>query len=194
MANSYITTHVSRSSRNLLIWNGLFAAILLALAALCGKYYLNFFRGPLPVDDAYLLQAAANPGNGLIAYVEVKDPKLAPAGWKEESLSDDHIYETTPYFFLPVGDKLLLVKTHPERDGNRLIGPLQAIHVKTDMNVRDALIADAPELRDKLLPIMLNGAAAFTVAGYIGLAIFIPAMLLCVINLTRALWGLNAPA
>lgn len=194
MNSTFITTHVSRTSRNLLIWNGLVVALLLAIILpFGGPYYVNFFRGPIPVDDAYLLQAAKHSDSGLIAYVELADRPLLPTGWKELSLQDERVYSTTPYFYVAVDDKLLLVKTDPERDGHRLVGPLQGIHVKTDVEVRDALVAAHPELKDRLLPIMLNGAAAFTVAGYVGLALFIPAFLLCGFNIARALWGLNFP-
>lgn len=174
-----------------ILWNGLGLGLLVLFAAFSGNYYLNFFRGPVRVDDAYLLSAAATPASGLIAYVELDRPRLIPTGFSEEASRDENVYESTPYFFVEVKDKLLLVKTHPERDGAKLIGPLQAISAKVDVDVRDRLVSNDPTLRDKLLPMIINGAAAFTVAGYLGLAIFIPAAGTCSFFLFRAIahWG-----
>jgi hypothetical protein len=166
-------------------------ALLALFAAFTGNYYLNFFRGPLRVDDDYLLSAAATPASGLIAYVELDNPQLLPTGFSEEASRDEKVYESTPYYFIEVRDKLLLVKTHPDRDGGRLIGPLQTISAKVDVDVRNRLVANDPALREKLLPMIINGAAAFTVAGYLGLAIFVPAAGLCSFFLFRAIanWG-----
>ncbi|HEX3314580.1 MAG TPA: hypothetical protein VHR72_06780, partial [Gemmataceae bacterium] len=45
--------------------------------------------------------------------------------------------------------------------------------------------------KDRLLPIMLNAAAAFTVAGYVGFGLFVPVLLLCVWNIARGMAGLT---
>jgi hypothetical protein len=174
-----------------IIWSGLGLVLLALFAGFSGNYYLNFFRGPLRVNDDYLLAVAAKPASGLIAYVQLESPQLVPTGFTEEASRGEKVYESTPYFFVEVRDKLLLVKTHPERDGGRLTGPLQAISAKVDVDVRNRLVANDPALREKLLPMIINGAAAFTVAGYLGLAIFIPAAALCSFFFARAIatWG-----
>src|SRR5207248_2073695 len=109
--DGWVAEQVRRASRNSLLWNGVVLAIMLALVGWSGNYFYHFFRGPQPVDDAAILQWAANPGNGnLLAYVEMRDRKLLPTGWQEVSTSDDAVYSVVPYFMTPIGDKFLIVK------------------------------------------------------------------------------------
>lgn len=190
----FVEGQVRRVSRNLILWNGAVIGLVLILAWFGSTYYYNFFRGPLPVDDDYLLKAAAKPASGLIAYVQLQNRELIPTGYVEKSSSDGHVYSTIPYFFLAVGDKQMLVKTYSQFDGARLIGPLQSTSVKSDLEAFNGIVAQHPEMKDKILPIMLNGAAAYNVAGYIGLGFFVPILLLCGFNIGRASWGLGSPA
>jgi hypothetical protein len=189
----FIERQFKRVSRNLLIANGIVIGLIVLIGWISSTYYVGFFRGPLPVSEDDILAAARRSGSGLIAYVEMADRELIPTGYLEESSKNGKVYSVIPYFFTPIGDKLLLVKTYSAADGKRLVGPLQYTSVKTDKDAYDAIVAQHPELNGQILPIMLNGAAAYNVAGYIGLALFLPLLLLCTYNVGKAFCGLTAP-
>jgi hypothetical protein len=148
-----------------------------------------FFHGPQLVDDAYILNAAKGPPSSLIAYVEMHDRQLLPTGYVEESTQDGSVYSTMPYFFVAVGDKLLLVKAPRDAQGKILVGPLQTTLVESDKQAVEAIVRKKPELDEKILPIMLNAAAAFPVFGYVFLALVSPIIALCGFNIARALVG-----
>ncbi|MFO0883112.1 MAG: hypothetical protein U0894_02815 [Pirellulales bacterium] len=194
--SSFITQQVSRVRRNLLIANGICLAFLLLFAWLASGYFYFFFRGPKEVTGEQLVQLAENPGNGnLLEYVTFPDQEMLPTGLQEESTSDDKVYSVNPYYLVAIGDKLLFVKTEkPVPPRFSLLGPVSAISTKADIEARDLLLRARPDLRERLLPITLNGAAAFNVAGYIGLAFLSPLFLLCAFNVVRGLHGLGGIA
>jgi hypothetical protein len=139
------------------------------------------------VDDAYILRAAKGPGSGLIAYVELRDHPLIPAGYIEESTQNGQVYSTMTYFFVVVGDKKMLVKGTKDAKGDRLLGPLQYYSAQTDRDALAGILAENPGLRDNVLPVMFNAAAAFNVFGYILLAVGTPLVALCWFNIARAI-------
>ncbi|MGV3605579.1 MAG: hypothetical protein ACO1RA_04160 [Planctomycetaceae bacterium] len=189
--SSFITQQVSRVRRNLLIANGICLAILLFIAWLASGYFYFFFRGPKEITGDQLVELAQNPGNGnLLEYVRFPDQEMLPTGIQEESTTDDKVYSVNPYYLVAIGEKLLLVKTEkPVPPRFSLLGPVSAISVKSDVEARDLILQTRPDLRQRLLPITLNGAAAFNVAGYIGVAFLLPFFVLCSYNIVRGLHG-----
>jgi len=194
--SSFIAQQVSRIRRNLLIANGICLAFLLFFAWLASGYYYFFFRGPKEVTGEQLVQLAQNPGNGnLLEYVKLQDQEMLPTGIQEESTTDDKVYSVNPYYLVAIGEKLLLVKTEkPVPPRFSLLGPVSAISAKADVEARDLLLQTRPDLRQRLLPVMLNGAAAFNVAGYVGLVLLLPFFVLCSYNIVRGLHGLGGLA
>jgi hypothetical protein len=189
--NSFIAAQTSRASRNSLIANGLVLAIVAGLLWLGGTYYYCFFLGPFPLSDAQL-QELGKSGSGLMSYAVLENRRLEPTGWDEIVTRDDRLHERSSYFLMPVGERYMLVLAKSFGDGARLLGPVYHVGT-TETEVIDKIVADRPELSGKIMPIMLNHTAAFTVAGYLGLAIFVPTLLLCSINLARAWWGKMHP-
>lgn len=191
--SSFIAQQVTRVRRNLLIANGICLGFLLFFAWLASGYFYFFFRGPKEITGEQLVQLAQKPGNGnLLEYAKFQDQEMLPTGIQEESTSDDKVYSINPYYLVAIGEKLLLVKTEkPVPPRFSLLGPVSAISAKADVEARDLLVKARPDLSPRLLPIMLNGAAAFTVAGYIGIAFLSPLFLLCSFNVVRGLQGLG---
>ena len=154
---------------------------------LLSTYYYFFFHGPVPADDARLLADAAPARlSWLIDYVRIDDRELLPSGYEERNTRNGKVTSVHPYWLLPVGDKLLLVMTESRADTRHLVGPVSTISMKSTVEVRDKMLAEHPELKDRLLPIMLNAAAAYNVFGYIGLVFFPLVTLLCLFNIVRA--------
>jgi hypothetical protein len=139
------------------------------------------------VDDAFLLDAAEGPARGLIAYVELHDRPLIPTGYVEESTQNGHVYSTMAYDFIAVDGQAMLVKAPPNAKGQKLVGPLESIASKSDREALAAIVAQHPELRDKILPVILNASAAFNVLGYLFFGLVTPVLALCGYNIARAL-------
>jgi hypothetical protein len=175
-----------RVSRRLLFWNGLVVG-LVAMVVWSLWFYLRwFFHGPVLVDDAFILDTAAGPSRSLIAYIEMRDRRLIPTGYVERSLRDGKVYSTQAYDFIAVGGRLMLVKAPPDAQGRRLVGPLESVSEKADREALAAIVARNPELRDQILPVMLNASAAFRVFGYVLFYIIPPILGLCVYNMAGA--------
>ncbi len=189
----FISQQVSRIRRNLCIANGIALAILLFFAWLTSGYYYCFFRGPRLVTPDQMLEIAKSPGSGnLLDYVEMHDQVLVSTGLYEESTNDDKVYSINPYYLVAIGEKFLLVKTEDKAPSGKVLrGPVAAVYSKPDQSAHAMLLSARPDLRSRLLPIILNDAAAFNVAGYIGLVFFTPLFLLCTYNLVKAVHGLG---
>jgi hypothetical protein len=192
-STGWIAGQVRRASRNSLIWNGVTLLLFALIAWFSRNYYYNFFFGPFSYDDARLLKTAENPGNGnLLAYIELKDRQLLETGWEEISTTDGKPYSMVPYFMTPVGDKLMIVMAKDAKDGQHLVGPLYKVRDR-EAGVIAFMEERHPELRGKFLPVQLNGVAAFPVIGWIGLIIGVPVILLCLFNVSRAIWAIQHP-
>jgi hypothetical protein len=177
---------IRRVCRTILWWNGIIVG-LVAIVVWSLWFYLGwFFHGPERVDDAFILDAAQGPSSSLIAYVELPDRKLFPTGYVEESSSNGKVYAIMTYYFLAVDGQMMLVKADPKAQVPKLVGPLESITVKSDQEALAAIIAKNPQLRDRILPVILNASAAFNVFGYVLCCILIPILGFCCYNMIRA--------
>ena len=193
-STGWIAGQVRRASRNSLIWSGIPLLLLALLGWFCGNYYYNFFYGPFPYDDALILKAAENPGNGgLLAYIELKDRQLLKTGFEEISTQDGKPYSVVPYFMTPIGDKMMIVMAKDARDGKHLVGPLYKVR-DLEAGVISFLEERHPELRGKFLPVQLNNVALFKMAGYLGLPLGVFLVLLFLFNIGWAIWSMQHPA
>src|SRR5207248_3195018 len=108
--------------------------------------------------------------------------QLFPTGMAVVTTVDGKPRASTPYFFTPVGDRVMLVLAESAADGRRLVGPLYAVPDKVEKEVIDKIVQQRPDLQGRFLPVMVNGVAAFTVIGWIGLGVLIPLTLLAAVN------------
>jgi hypothetical protein len=182
----FIAHQIRGVSRRLLLWNGIVVGLVPIVIWVLWFYLAWFFHGPELVDDAFILDAAKGPTRSLIAYVELRDRRLVPTGYVEESSQNGKVYSTTAYYFIAVDGQLMLVKALPNAQGQRLVGPLESITVKVDQHALAAIVAKNPQLRDRILPVMLNASAAFNVFGYVLFGIVTPILVLCSYNMARA--------
>ena len=184
--DGFVERQIRRVSRNLVILNGSVLGLLVIIVLLLRSYVVGFLHGPQLVDDDYLLNAAEGRGSRLIAYVEIRDHPLIPTGVVEESSQDGKVYSTMSYYLIAVGDNQMLVKATQDAQGHRLIGPLQSISVRSDRLALDAIVTKNPALRNRILPVMVDAAAAFNVFGYVLIGLFTPIVALCAYNIARA--------
>jgi hypothetical protein len=185
-SDGFVEQQIRRVSKNLFLWNGIVVGLIAILVLLLWSYLGWFVHGPRLVDDAFLLDATNRPANGLIAYIQLLDHQLVPTGYVEESSQNGKVYSTIAYYFVTVGDQLMLVKGPTDAQGQKLVGPLQSISVKSDQQALTSIVARNPNLRDRILPVMLNAAAAFDVSGYVLFGILTPILILCGYNIARA--------
>jgi hypothetical protein len=163
----FIEQQICRVSRRLLLWNSIIVALVAIVVCLLWSYLGWFFHGPELEDDAFILDAAKGPTQSLIAYVELRDRRLVPTGYVEESSRNGKVYSTMAYYFIAVDGQSMLVKAPSNAQGQKLVGPLESISVKVDQDALAAIVAKNPQLRDRILPVMLNASAAFNVFGYV---------------------------
>lgn len=183
-----------RKTYRLLFWNGLFLALLLTLVWASSTYYYYFFFGPVPADDAALLELARHPDKrALLSYVELTDRTLIPTGWREVATVDGKPSYHNPYYLIAVGDRYLIVHGERDADGKRLIGPIGRMPLDVESQVVAEIVRERPELDGKFLPLMLRASAAFTVIGYVGLVLLTPLALLLTCNLGKGLARLSGP-
>ncbi|MDB5302134.1 MAG: hypothetical protein JWO87_3797 [Phycisphaerales bacterium] len=186
--SGFITGQIRRTDRNFLAWNLAALAVVLALCWISSTYYYYFFHGPLPADDNTLLSLArASDHRILVNYLEVKDHPLTPAGWTEVSTNNDVPYSRIPLFLMRVGDQWMLVMSKRADAGRDLMGSVYRVPKDVQSEVIPALERRNPQLHGRILPVLFNGEVAFKVSGYVGLALLVPAGLLVLFNVVRAL-------
>ena len=122
----------------------------------------------------------------LIDYADLGKRLLQPTGWKEITTINNQPHTSYPYYYTPVGNKFLLVKTENRAPGPQLIGNLYRIPADVQRDVIGGLEAKNPLFRGRFLPVMLDAAAAFKVFGYVFLGLFGPTAYFCVWNIAAA--------
>lgn len=186
---------VLRASRNSLIWNGISLLVLAIVLWLTADYFYCFFRGPVLLTDAQLLEVIERNGQrSLIDYVDLRDRTLIPTNWQEVSTKDGKPYSTVPFFLLPVGERsLIAVLAESQNDGKKLIGPLGPAR-ELDQRVISAVVKKHPEFDGRILPIVLSNVAAFNVGAYVLLVFLVPWGTYCSWNIARAVMARANPS
>lgn len=167
---SWLNAQVARTIRNSLTWNSIGAVLLVLLVWMTSDYFYWFFRGPTPASDAQLMEMIAQGGQrSIIGYVSSTERKLQATNWSEVVTMDDgrkeKVHTSTPYFLLPVDDKYLLVLAKESSETN-LVGPLSHAR-ELDRRVIKSLESENPQLAGKILPVVMNAEAAFSVLAYL---------------------------
>lgn len=181
-----------RPGVRLLMVNLILLTAIVALLLYSGSYWSNFFGGPYVVDDDFLIVAATDESaQGLIRYVELSDRTLVDTGWVGQMERNGKPLYADKFFAMPVRDRWMLVMADSPEDGRKLIGPLYRISAPVETKVLQSAQEEHPEWNGKLLPVMINGKAAFTVVGYLGLAILLPLLIVSMVNIARAVVKLS---
>jgi Family of unknown function (DUF6709) len=193
MWDTLIGRQIRRSSRNLIIWNGLLLAGVIVFFSLTARCYYNFLFGPFPLDRD--------------AVVKLKDDNLSEYFVTVESdfCQDTGVpfmktgkrgrkYVGGRYLLLDMKDSWLVVKVGnnaaAEKKWTGTIANLSP-EARSDLGGVLGFNRFGPQAGAKpLLPVMLD-ATGFRLLGYIGLAIAVPAGLLSVWNLFKGVSRLS---
>jgi hypothetical protein len=173
---SWLNAQVARTIRNSLVWNSIGALLLVLLLWMTSDYLYWFFRGPTAASDAEILKMIDQGSQrSIIGYVSSSDRKLQQTNWSEVVTMDDgqkeRVHTDTPYFLMPVEDKYLLVQAKESLETN-LVGPLSHAR-EIDQRVMKSLESENPQLAGKILPVVMNAEAAFSVFAYIVIPILV---------------------
>ncbi len=193
MWDTLIGRQIRRSSRNLIIWNGLLLAGVIIFFALTARYYYNFFLGPFPIDREAIVKL--NDDNLNEYFVTVESDFCQDTGvqfWKTGKRG--RRYVGGRYFVLDMKDSWLVIKAGnnatPDKNWTGTITVLSA-EARSDLAAPMGInrAARQPNLKP-LLPVMLD-ATGFRMPGHFGLAIALPLGLLSVRNLLKGMSRLS---
>jgi hypothetical protein len=191
MWDGYVGRQIERSNRNHLIANTCLLLALVAAAGTSWRYLYNFARGPFPMDRQTLL-ASTLPGQLQKYYVTVQADKTFDTGIAQYETEEGNAHPragdavTAYYYAAQIGDRLLLVKSPQATQATQFAGALVPTSSEEQMQVVARLEAKNPKLHSAFLPCMLD-ATGFRNAGYWGLGIGVPLLLLALWNLQKGL-------
>ncbi|MCY2967895.1 MAG: hypothetical protein NT069_30420 [Planctomycetota bacterium] len=157
-----------RPGVRLLTVNLILLTAIVALLLYSGSYWSNFFGGP------YL-----------------SDRTLFDTGWVGQMERNGKPLYADKFFAMPVRDRFLLVMADSPEEGRKLVGSLYRISSPVEKQVFQSAQKEHPEWKGKLLPVMINGKAAFKVVGYLGLATLLPMLTISMVNIARAVVKLS---
>jgi hypothetical protein len=186
----WVENEARRANRNLLVMNGLIAAVILVIVGVNYRYCVNFFLGCQPISAAELanLKSADQRWRN---FVTVTGDKQAKAGYRdiEEKTESGRVVSREvkdEYVFLRVGgSNILLVKARPGEGKLEYSGELVPTPEQVQTDLLRPFAAAQPDLGAMVLPFTLN-AADYDSSGWVGLVIMSPLLLLALWNLLKA--------
>lgn len=160
-----------------------------ALFAVSTSYLMEWFRGPTIVRDLNELRSLVEEceRTGSMRYVRLEAQPLQSTDFEAIATSNGKQYSSNPYFLLSLSDIDILVMTVVGGEQEPIVGPLQVISGGVDQEVFEGLKAESNERGQRLRPVIINAAAAFSVPGYLLLGLGGPLFLLFVFNVGRAI-------
>jgi hypothetical protein len=195
----WIENEARRTNRNLMITNGLIAAVILVIVGANYRYCVNFFLGCQPITAAELasLKSADQRWRN---FVTVSGDKQANTGYrdieKRVEKATGRVISTEvkdEYIFLRVGgSEILLVKAPPGEGKLEYSGELVPTPEQVQADLLRPFAAQEPDLGAKVLPFTLN-AADYRSNGWVGLVIMAPLMLLALWNILKAVRRSSEP-
>ena len=172
----------------LLVGNMIGLVLVVGLFALSAQYLNQWFRGPEVVADLMKLRALVEEceRSGAMRYVRLEPQQLQSTDFQAIATSNGKEYSSNPYFLLNLSDVDILVMTVVGGEQEPIVGPLQVIHGGVDREVFEGLKAEQNETSQRLRPVIINAAAAFSVPGYLLLGLGVPLLMLFLFNVVRA--------
>jgi hypothetical protein len=175
--NEYLTHHIKRSQRHMLLSGIGLLILFLGAGYLFRRWYVNVFFGPFRIDPS-VLSASKNPDDHFRYFIKVKGKATFDSG---AQVVDELGEPVATYLFLDLGPKLLLVQApmgEEQLDFRGLLAPLKYDHKE---KIIDPLLKERPDLKEAVLPFLLD-AISFRcgrqelVVGLSGVAVFIVAI------------------
>jgi hypothetical protein len=192
MWENVIRQQIRSSNRNLFVTNLAILAIVLVSLWGAERYVYNCFAGPFPMSHDDLLRVT-DPKSQRRYFVSID--KLAPVDIGLQAIertrnryTDEVTSEKiTGYFFAPLGNKFLLIKSPSSAAASTYSGVLAPVKggvrswLQTEM-----LDAKNMKFEQVFLPFVLD-ATFFRTGAYAGLAFAIPLALLAAYNVLKAI-------
>ncbi len=189
MWDNLVGHEIRRSTRNVIFWNLLLLAGLLAISVASSRYLYSLFAGPFRLETADLL-AQQKQRDFPWKYVTVTAKEVHRTAWRDITQTVDRSGKvkseevTANYSLLVVDNKILVVRHDPEvwpatTCSGRLL-PLPN-HVRTTFLAREN-----PEMQGAFLNLLLDQTTFWRRAGYIGLALGVLLALFALRNLVRS--------
>jgi hypothetical protein len=194
----WIENEARRANRNLLVVNGLIAAVLVLAAARNYRYCANFVLGCQPITAAELANLKS-PDQRWRNFVTVTGDKQFKTGYQDieqrVEKATGRVISTDvkdEYVLLRVVDKILLVKAPPGEGRLEYSGELVPTTDQVESDLVRPFAAKQPELAAMVLPFTLN-AADYRSSGWVALAIGLPLLALALWNVLKAVRRASEP-
>jgi uncharacterized protein DUF6709 len=194
----WVENEARRANRNLLVTNGLIAAVVLLIAGANYRYCANFFLGCQPIS-AIELASLSSPDQRWRNFVTVTGDKQARTGYRDVERrvekATGRVISTEvkdEYVLLRAGGKILLVKAPPGEARLEYSGELVPTPEQVQADLLRPLAAKEPDVGAMVLPFTLN-AADYRSSGWIGLAVMAPLLALALWNVLKAVRRSSEP-
>jgi hypothetical protein len=182
MKKNVIHAHMERTARTLLLWNVLLIAVVVAGFLFSFRYFYNFVLGPFPMDRGELL-AIEDPGSQFRYFVTI----VGDEGIQTGAARLENKVVKQSYNLILIHDRLLFVESEGTTFyGKEATGALVAIPYEIRRKIVDPTLAKNPELRNQVLPFMLD-ATSFRLPGIIGILVGVSLIGVGGWNIRRAL-------
>ena len=178
---TFLDRQIHRTNRNLLLVSLFLIVGVVGYAAVARRYLYNFFAGPFEVSGPQLV-TIQQPSSQLRYFVKVKGEDISDTGLQEverETEGGTVKRETmkAKYSILLLARHLLIVKSGPNETGTVYTGELDDLPSDVRGKIVTPLLPEHPNASQAFLPFMLD-TTGFRDAGYVALALGIPAFLL----------------
>ena len=185
MDSNFITDIIRRSNRNqLIIWGIGLVLVLVAIALSVNQFY-NLLAGPFTVDKDYIT-GITDVQHLDKFYVTVKGDETLDTGYYETSTTNGIQTGKSYYKALVLGNDFLLVKSGSADNQDSYSGALTPISASEQREVLDAIVREAPNVKDVFLPFMMD-ANEWRNTSLAGLAATVIALLVCLWAVLRTI-------
>jgi hypothetical protein len=180
----WVENEARRANRNLLLANGLIAAVMVLIIGANYRYCANFVLGCQPVSNSELA-GITSPDQRWRNFVTVSGSKAENTGYRDivKHMTNGQVTSTeikAEYIWLVAGDKLLLVKAPPGEEQLQYSGQLEATAGEAG-----PLMARRPDRTTPVMPFTLN-AVDYRDNGYAILLMVVPLLALAAWNCSKA--------
>ncbi len=191
MLDGFIGKQIQRSNRNLFLANLGLLLVPLTIGFTNPRYWHNFALGPFPIERQTLL-SIQEPDKLDKNFLNIEGDKSFKTGFQEitkrVSKATGAVKSETvsaEYIALVIDKKILIVKAKTENASNtKFTGELVNLPENVQSNLISKAEAENPRLKGVFMPFMLE-ENDFRFAGYLGLAVGLPCLLLAMWNLHK---------
>ena len=186
----WVENEARRANRNLLVANGLIAAVMVLIIGANYRYCANFLLGCQPVSNSELA-GITSPEQRWRNFVTVTGTKSLNTGYQDivKHMRNGQLVSTEvkdEYIFLRAGDKILLVKAPPGAEQLQYSGQLEPTGATVHADLVQPLMGQRPETGAMILPFTLN-ATDYRNNGYAILFLVVPLLALAAWNCIKAM-------